>query len=185
MDYFAACRSCSALIGPLDDPLLPKLNCCTTPSPEPWPSTDAIHLLDVAKEQLMERRGGRRVAAVFLASAFERLLEEATRPLLRARDKPRGQSEWRALFEERTSTTVPAVLAGAGMPAFDRNWKHLVRLRNQIAHGAFAVEATMDGAILKGLCKDAVRAFAALARAGRAAARQRRGPVRPASRRLH
>src|SRR2546428_11999899 len=121
MNFFLSCRSCGELSGPCDTPLRPVLNCCSKPVAERWPPSAALRLLDIAGEQPMQRAEGRRVAIVFLAFAFERLLEEALLPLVHIGKLPTGQGDRKALFEHRTGRRVRALLTEAGLPDFERN----------------------------------------------------------------
>jgi hypothetical protein len=105
------------------------------------------------------------VAAVFLAFALERMLEEASRPILRSGDYPKGHMAFRNLFEQRTRRPIPSILSAAGLRDFDRAWGRLVTLRNQIAHGRFSVDQTMTSSALSPMRRDALVACTVLYRA--------------------
>jgi hypothetical protein len=135
---------------------------------------DALKLLEIAEQQLLERTEGRRVAAVFLAFALERLLEETLAPLVPRGGLPRDQKERKTLLGRRIGKPVQKLLSEAGLPDFHRDWNRLIWLRNQVAHGKFTLDQTMDGSVLARLHAEAVPAFVHLARAARLARRSRR-----------
>src|SRR5262245_58226093 len=141
MRYYWLCLACRTLSGPVTGLAPVKPQCCAHPDVEQWPSRDALRLLEIAGQETGKGVDGRRVTIVFLASALERMLEDALRFIRKPGEVlPASVEERRALFEQRTRETIAGVFKGSGFDRFDADWKELRRLRNQVAHGQFSID---------------------------------------------
>jgi hypothetical protein len=162
---FVRCDSCGTVTGPLQlvSVDLPKSPCCPQAVVGRWPSNDLLRLLDVARAQNIDAREGRRVAAVFLASALEGMCKDILTARCGFTDRlPEGVQELRRALQRNLPQPVDAIVVAFLPSGLERNWSHLIRIRNAAAHGQFTVAGTMDLVVLQEFLSGALPAFAAL-----------------------